>query len=61
MADDVWRPNPLRKPRRPDVLVICKYRNGVISPPVLTGQRRWEPWPFGETEWDVEFFKLVSD
>lgn len=63
MSDDEsnWRPNPERKPRRPDVLVIVKYRNGVVSEPLLTGQRRWEPWPFGQTDWDITHFALVKE
>ncbi len=48
-----WKPSPFQEPRNHKAMVVIKYRNGVVIGPIEAGSRRWSPWPWGETSFDI--------
>jgi hypothetical protein len=55
-----WKPSPFQEPRNPKAMVVIKYRNGVVIGPIEAGSRRWAPWSWGETDWDIEFYSVAK-
>ena len=42
-------------PATGDKRVRVRYRNGVVSEPILARERRWMAWPadLGDSDWDI--------
>ena len=42
-------------PATGDRRVLIRYRNGVVSEPILARERRWMAWPadLGDSDWDI--------
>lgn len=56
-----WFDNPGKQPARwKDREVMIEYRNGIVSGPHLVSKLRWEPWPFGVSDWDIVRFAGVG-
>lgn len=54
-----WKANPNRHPTGNE-LVMIRYRNGLEVGPVPKQSRRWIPWPFGETDWDIDVWAIAE-